>query len=226
MLFLEIDQHSRNDDLKALNKLLTQTITDVTTVAKDNNVIAEKISSSIQSINAKSIISNSDKNECTAFLEWLRDGHFTFLAYDEYTVNEQGVQPLPNSALGLFSGQHGQPKAQAIEHISEKQQAVIHASYPLFFAKSGHLSSVHRAAYSDYVVVKKFDAQGNVVGGHRFMGLYKHNVYLDSATSIPIIRQKIQMILEHSTIPEGTYNYTELTHILGTFPVMSCFWPM
>jgi len=39
-------------------------------------------------------------------------------------------------------------------------------------AKANSRSTVHRPPYLDYVGVKRFDAAGNVIGEHRFLGLY------------------------------------------------------
>jgi glutamate dehydrogenase len=47
----------------------------------------------------------------------------------------------------------------------------------LSFSKSRERARVHRSAYPDYVEVKVFDEQQNVVGQHRFLGLFTAAVY-------------------------------------------------
>jgi len=218
LLYIEIDHHSQTNGLKELNKTINQIISDVECVATDYKTMAKNVDDIIDALNVNTQdIDPLAIEEGKTFLQWLKEDHFTFLAYDEYTIDKEGIKPTSNTGLGLFR-HYDQPKAQLFEQMSRAQLEYAGANIPIIFAKSGHLSSVHRAAYSDYVVIKRFNDKGDIIGGYRFMGLYKHNVYINSATDIPIIRKKIQTILDNSGITPGTYNYAELSHILGTFP--------
>ncbi|MFT6221385.1 MAG: glutamate dehydrogenase [Candidatus Endobugula sp.] len=218
LLYIEIDHHSHNDHIKDMRKLINQTIDDTDTVAQDYLAMSAMINSISADLDKSSKqVTPEALKESKAFLQWMNDGHFTFLAFDEYTVDKEGVKPVKNTELGLFR-QYGQPKAQHFEKMTQDQLDIAKTHEPIIFAKSGHISSVHRSSYSDYIVVKKFDAKGNIIGGYRFMGLYKHNVYTNSANNIPVIRQKIQDILDESSIAVDTYDYFELSRILNTFP--------
>jgi glutamate dehydrogenase len=219
LLYIEIDHHSNSDDLKEMRNLINQTIDDVSTVAKDYqemNSMVDKIAAII-SENSQQHYTPDTIAEHNAFLQWLKDGHFTFLAYDEYATDKEGIKPIADTALGLFR-QYNQPKAQRFDEMTKDQIGLANTQELIIFAKSGHISSVHRAAYSDYVVIKKLDKKGNIIGGYRFMGLYKHIVYLNSANDIPVIRNKIQSILQKSGIAPNTYDYFELSRILTTYP--------
>ncbi|MGS2718023.1 NAD-glutamate dehydrogenase [Eionea flava] len=218
LLYIEIDHHSHSDNLKELRKIINQTIDDTDAVAQDYIAMSSTVDNIANELNKSSKhIPAELLEECKTFLHWMNDGHFTFLAYDEYTVDKEGVKPVKSTELGLFR-QYGQPKAQRFEKMTQDQLDIAKTHEPIIFAKSGHISSVHRSSYSDYIVVKKFDSKGNVIGGYRFMGLYKHNVYTNSANNIPVIRQKIQAILDESSIATDTYDYFELSRILHTFP--------
>jgi glutamate dehydrogenase len=218
LLYVEIDHHSDANDIKELRKNLNQTIDDTDTVAQDYLAMSSMIDGISASLDKKpKDVAPDALSECKAFLHWMKNGHFTFLAYDEYTVDKEGTKPVKNTELGLFR-QYGQPKAQRFEKMTQDQLDVARTHEPIIFVKSGHISSVHRPSYSDYIVIKKFDSKGNVIGGYRFMGLYKHTVYTNSAHDIPVIRQKIQSILDISNIAADTYDYFELSHILNTFP--------
>ena len=47
---------------------------------------------------------------------------------------------------------------------------------------------MHRPAYLDYIGVKRFGPGGQVIGEHRFLGLYTHTAYKDSALEVPRVR--------------------------------------
>jgi glutamate dehydrogenase len=218
LMYMEIDHHSDIDTLREFNKLINKTINDVQVVAEDYPKMLELIDKASTSLDKHAQNINPETlTETKAFLDWIKNGHFTFLAYDEYKVVKKNIVSVPNTGVGLFR-LHDQPKTKLFEEMSNNQIEAANTNSPILFAKSGRLSTVHRAAYSDYIIIRKFNAQGEIIGGFRFMGLYKHNVYLNSAIDIPLIRQKIQSILDRSGIPENTYNYAELSHILGTFP--------
>ncbi len=215
-LYVEIDHHSRAEDIKQLNELINNTIADVEIVANDYPEIIGEVDKVIASLDSVCKKVAADKvKETKVFLEWLKNGHFTFLAYDEYTLDNDTVNLNKDSVLGLF--RRWSESNELFEFMSRSQLEAV-GNNTVIFSKSGQLSTVHRQAYLDYVVINQFDDNGKLVGGYRFMGLYKHNVYLNSATDIPIIRQKIQTMLDKSQIPSDTYNYVELSHILGTFP--------
>ena len=56
-------------------------------------------------------------------------------------------------------------------------------------------------SYLDYVGVKRFDADGNVIGERRFLGLYTHTAYRASPTEIPILRRRVAAVLERAALP-------------------------
>ena len=51
-------------------------------------------------------------------------------------------------------------------------------------------ATVHRPVYLDYVGVKKFDENGEVVGERRFLGLFSSAAYTESVRRIPVLREK------------------------------------
>ena len=77
---------------------------------------------------------------------------------------------------------------------------------------------MHRPAYLDYVGIKRFDADGNVVGERRFLGLYTHTAYHAHVAEIPILRRKFAAVLERAAFPHGSHNEKALVEILEAHP--------
>ena len=73
----------------------------------------------------------------------------------------------------------------------------------LTLTKANSRSTVHRPSYLDYVGVKRFDEDGNVIGERRFLGLYTHTAYRASPAEIPILRRKVAAVLERAGFPLG-----------------------
>src|SRR5215211_31100 len=74
--------------------------------------------------------------------------------------------------------------------------------------KANTRSTVHRAAYLDFVGVE----------GCCFLGLYTHTAYRASPTEIPILRRRTAEVLEKAAYPHGSHNEKALLEILDTYP--------
>ena len=77
---------------------------------------------------------------------------------------------------------------------------------------------MHRPSYLDYVGVKRFDGDGNVVGERRFLGLYTTVAYREVPANIPVLRRKAQAVLERAGFPPGSHDHKALVEIIDTFP--------
>ena len=91
------------------------------------------------------------------------------------------------------------------------------------FAKSATRSKVHRPAYCDYVLLKEFDEHGEVAVEHRFSGLYTSSVYFQEVLDIPLVRQKVNGVLERSGFAKMDTTLKTYCKLSMCFPEMSYF---
>ena len=87
----------------------------------------------------------------------------------------------------------------------------------LLITKANSLATVHRNSYLDYIGIKVF-AAGKVVGEKRFLGLFTSTAYSLSPDEIPMLRYKVEQVMQNSGIPEIGHGAKALQHILHTFP--------
>jgi glutamate dehydrogenase len=160
--------------------------------------------------------------EAKAFLAWLEDHHFTFLGYREYELveREDGVRltSVSDSGLGILRQPGGTQTSRGFDKLPPRVRAHALEPYLLNLTKANSRATVHRPAYLDYVGVKRFDSSGRVVGERRFLGLYTHTAYNASPTEIPILRRKVDAVLERAAFPHGSHNEKALVEILETHP--------
>ena len=166
-------------------------------------------------------VRKQEEVETCEFLEWLADNHFTFLGYREYEL-ERGrttdrLVPVARSGLGLLRAGEGRPKPAATELAGELRRKAREVAL-LIVTKANSVSTVHRSTYLDYVGVKTFDARGNVVGERRFIGLFTSNTYSTSPREIPLLRHKVQRIVDHFGISATSHDGKAIMHVLETFP--------
>ncbi len=77
---------------------------------------------------------------------------------------------------------------------------------------------MHRPSYLDYIGVKKFDAAGNVVGERRFLGLFSSAAYTESVRRVPVVKRKVQEVLEGAGFSPNSHDGRDLLQILETYP--------
>jgi glutamate dehydrogenase len=82
---------------------------------------------------------------------------------------------------------------------------------------------VLRPAYLDYIGVKKYSEDGQVIGERRFLGLYTTRAYKASPRSIPIIRGKVEGVLERAGFPPASHDRKALLEILESYSRDSLF---
>lgn len=218
LLCIEVDRTTvaaeRDDIAKAINSVVDE----VKRVIADYPKILKKTDDAVADLKRlKYPVDQAELDEAEVFLKWLGENHFTFLAYDEYEIQDGKVTQVDGSALGLFKNS-GKRRVEHIDEMTEQRRQHVFDQELLIFSKSGRRSNVHRPAYSDYILVKHFNDKGEVVGGRRFLGLYTSTVYNGSPDTIPVVRRKIKQVLEQSGFAQGSHNYKELAAILFTFP--------
>ena len=168
--------------------------------------------------------------ESRAFLGWLKEGAFVFLGsrgYDlvETPFGEQAILVEPGSGLGILRNEGESSFAQAVplRNVDESLRELVEGGPHLIISKTNAKATVHRRARIDYVGVKKLDERGEVRGEHRFIGLFTSQAYAEAAERIPILREKLQRILEDAGVSEGSHDYKEIYTIFNSMPKEDLF---
>ncbi|CZF79538.1 NAD-glutamate dehydrogenase [Grimontia marina] len=219
----EIDRMRSKREMSALEKELTETLTDVALIVNDWQPMQQKIKSVIASLKKdKPPVSKDLQQEAVDFLEWIATHNFTFMAYKYYELNAiEGDHELKASSQeGLGLAKKLDPKRQGLKlsEMPESARATALRKDLLVINKGSSKSRVHRPAYMDYIGIKCFDKKGNVIGEHRFHGLYASSAYNQSTSNIPVLKNKVRRILEISGYYEGSHSWKALANIIENFP--------
>jgi glutamate dehydrogenase len=158
--------------------------------------------------------------EASELLAWLSAGHFTFLGYRAYdlagTENQPELKPAPGTGLGILR-HDGERDSFAITPPGGRDGR--RRARLLVLAKSSTKSTVWRPSYLDYVAVRRYDPQtGEVTGEYRFLGLYTQAAYTESVTRIPVLRHKVDRMLDIAGVPADSHDGKALIEILEGFP--------
>jgi glutamate dehydrogenase len=156
--------------------------------------------------------------ESRAFLRWLSHDHFTFLGYREYELsprqNEAELSAIAGSGLGILRGAAARPR----KVLKGRAVALATATHPLVLTKANSRATVHRPAYLDYVGIKRYAPSGEVIGERRFLGLYTTTAYKSSPREIPLLRDKVERVLDRAAFPPDSHDAKGLIDIIESLP--------
>ncbi len=225
VLHFEVDRQADDEALTALHTEIRKVLDDVRVVVDDWAAMREKINEIIPFIEAQSLpVPDAEKTESLAFLRWMEDHHFSFIGFRAYDLVEEEGQDIlrlvPDSGLGILrdtladSGR----ASHSFAHIPPPLRKLARTRTLLIITKSTAISSVHRPVHLDYIGIKRYDHTGEVIGEWRFLGLYGSAAYSARPNDIPILRQKVDYIIQKAGYPVAGHDRKALQHILDTFP--------
>jgi glutamate dehydrogenase len=159
------------------------------------------------------------RKESQALLDWMVDQHFTFLGYREYKLSTKGKRVFLNSVEGSGLGVLSRDdKGATPVELTAAMRRLTRSRDWLILTKANSRSTVHRAAFLDYVGVKIYDKKGNAVGERRFIGLLTSVAYNESPRNIPLLRLKVEKIFERAHVEQLGHRGKALSNIIENYP--------
>ncbi|MDA0220320.1 MAG: NAD-glutamate dehydrogenase [Proteobacteria bacterium] len=223
VLHVEVTQQPGAERLAEIEVRLAQVLSKVRAAVEDWPAMMAELEAAIAELDAGNApVDQEDLTEGHAFLEWLRDNHFTFLGYREYTFDyrEDGTYAhiVEGKALGVLREISEESRRRHKEPLPEHFATYLERPELFIISKAWTRSDVHRAVYMDYIGVRRFDADGWVVGERRFLGLLTSTAYSASPRAIPLLRRKVAAMIERSGFAPASHNAKALNHILDSLP--------
>ncbi|MEO3475595.1 NAD-glutamate dehydrogenase domain-containing protein [Roseomonas sp. CAU 1739] len=164
---------------------------------------------------------SADAEEAAAFLHWLAEDNFVLLGHRRFALAADGaIAIVPEENLGLLRDP-AVPVFDALRDLSAIPPAVratLAHPTPVAVAKANMRSTVHRPQHADVVATRIFDADGNVIGGRLFLGLFAAAAYNRNPRSIPLLRRKVDHILAIAGVEADSHDGRALRNILDTWP--------
>ncbi|MDT0322280.1 NAD-glutamate dehydrogenase [Streptomyces millisiae] len=234
-IHVEIDRETDSDDLRRIEADLRRVLRDVREAVEDWQKMrgtALRIAEELPGEPLAAELTEPDVEEARELLRWLAADHFTFLGYREYELAREDnggegdvLRAIPGTGLGILRSDpahdpdSANPTASAaFSRLSPSARAKAREPKLLILTKANSRATVHRRSYLDYVGVKKFDAQGKVVGERRFLGLFSAAAYTGSVRRIPVIRRKVAEVLDRAGFGADSHSGRDLLQILETYP--------
>ncbi len=222
-MHVEVSRETDPEDLARLEQGLLRVLEDVRAAVDDWKPMVQRMRETVEAIReSPPPLAREEIVEGIAFLEWLMNDHFTFLGCRNYDLATEGgedvLKVVPGSGLGILREKGGEARSVSFAILPPEVREQARVPELLILTKSNSRATVHRPGYMDYVGIKRFDAEGRVVGERRFLGLYTSTAYSASAQEIPVLRRKVQAVVQRAGLLPGSHMGKNLLTILETYP--------
>lgn len=184
--------------------------------------------SEVEGLPARSKEEREEIEEAGEFLKWLCAENYVFQGARvyHYALNADGSlaaeepEIIATSGLGILRDEARSVLRRGSEPtiLTPEVRAFLQESDPLIVGKSNLVSLVHRRVRCDYIGIKRYNANREVIGETRFVGLYTSEAYRRMAQDVPRLRRKLRRVIDRAGKVPGSHSDKRLQNILETYP--------
>lgn len=231
--YCEFEGHLDEDIIRSLQAEVRKCMEEVRLATDDFQAMrkmTDLVCEELRRVAAQSPDRASEVDEVTAFLQWLKKGGFVYLGYRgyEFRPDSEGRRLASverGSGLGILRRESDSAAwvPKALEEFPADLRARALLGPLVIVSKANSESHVHRRARMDYVGIKRLDATGEVVGEHRFLGLFTWKAYSEYSGDIPILRKKLERVLAAENLLEGSHDHKAVVQLFNDMPKEELF---
>lgn len=133
-------------------------------------------------------------------------------------------QPLSNEGKVIIDENQTEPQlatgeiSTSFAKLPSPLRQLACEPHLLLLNKTSALSTIHRPAHMDYIGIKRINKDGIVTGEWRFLGLYTSAAYRQRTMDTPLIRRKVNYVVEQAGYWRNSHKNQALLYILETYP--------
>jgi len=212
------------DALAQLEHELIDTLKDVHLIVNDWQSMRNSIITTISELEAaKKFCDLENVVESQDFLKWLENHHFTLMGVRDFSLVKKNnaellLEPVQGTGLGILGEGRKEVSTINLSELPKEAQNFFLSKNIITVSKSDLKSSVHRNTFIDSISVKLFNDGGEVIGERMICGFFTSAAYYSHIRDIPLLRQKVQRILDDSKLYPRSHAGRVLINILETMP--------
>jgi glutamate dehydrogenase len=224
-MHFEVDRLADPTARASLAEGIERVLGDVRSVVADWKPMVAQLRAVIEEIDRQPPpLPREEVAENRDFLQWLSEDHLLLLGYRKHDLagseDDIVLRLVPGSGLGVLrEAESGPAVSSSFAVLPPQARALARAPSPMLMAtKANSRSTVHRPGYIDYIGVKRYGAEGQVIGEHRFVGLFTSTAYSARVSEVPLLRGKVQQVVDRAGLAPGSHLGKALMHVLETYP--------
>ncbi len=208
-MHVEVDRLTGAGEPEDVGRELRRVLADVRAAVEDfpaMSALARSVAEEVDQL-------PDDGPEAAALLRWVV-GRATLLGYEEYVFADAVATAVPGTALGLL---RPELRSTAVP-LPPQVPSPDRPARLLALSKGAARSTVQRRSYLDVVALRTVDADGRATGERRFLALLAPAASRESVLQVPVLRRKVQEVLDRSGFPSASHSGKDLLQILETYP--------
>lgn len=224
-MHLQVSEQTSDEDLRRIETTIDGVLSDVRAAVEDWRKMRARALDVVAEIEkSPPPLDKEDVSEALAFLRWIEDNNFTFLGCRQYDYKGKGkaakMEVVKDSGLGILRD----PDSRVFDNMRELGELprdirdFLLQPELLLIMKANRKSTIHRPVHLDSITVRKFDKSGKVIGEHRFVGLFTSVAYNQRPKDIPLLRHKVDLILQRAGFAPASHDGKALVNTLETYP--------
>ncbi|MDP6344059.1 MAG: NAD-glutamate dehydrogenase, partial [Alphaproteobacteria bacterium] len=227
MMHVEINEQGDPAVLKRIAADLGAVLDDVRSAVEDWPVMVSRLDEAIDQLKKGKLPFDKDEVvETRAFLEWMRDDHFTFLGCRDFRYSRKDgddhLTVVPGASFGILRDESRyvltDQSTQGLVDVAPIAMQFIRRPELAMITKTGVRGTVHRPVHMDYIGVKRYDGKNKMIGERRFVGLFTSSAYNRTPRDIPLLRRKVLQVVARAGLELQSHDGKALTHILESYP--------
>jgi glutamate dehydrogenase len=225
VMHFELDRHLSDATRAGLEERVETILRDVRLVVRDFEPMQDRAHQMLEMARHAAVrYSPQEVGETVDFLDWLLQLNFVFLGYRDYelvdTPEGRAIRAVPGSGLGILSdvGRSTFAETTPLDSLDPGLRRRIEDGDLLVFSKTNSYSTVHRRARMDYIGIRRVNAEGEIVGEARMIGLFTSKAYMEPAAKTPLLHHKLEQVLTAEDLIPGSHDYKSATTLFESFP--------
>jgi glutamate dehydrogenase len=222
-IHIHISGNDGDDGRAEIVRALRQILAEVAVCVRDWRPMLARVGEVVAELQANPPPLAADEiAEAIQFLQWLAADNFTLLGARDYAYadNEDALTPKFETGLGLLRSRDVRllRRGNQLVTITPEIREFLKEPKLLIVTKAAVRSRVHRRVHLDYVGVKRFDPDGNLVGESVLCGLFTSTAYTRSARAIPYLRHKLDRVTSRAGFDASSHSGKALVSVLENYP--------
>lgn len=225
LAYLEIRQISE-ETLQVLTRRVQESLKDLRLATEDFTsmiVHTETIGRMMANPRHSAIFPQTERKEVAEFLHWLTDDGFIFLGHAEWKVIRDEIDgDTPGHTLGMFRSE--QPYLDTlIKECREDAQELLTKGELIHLSKLRTKSQIHRRSRINHVALLEISSNGQISSIHSLVGMFTSRALAQESSSVPLIRKKLESLIEAENVYENSYDYKTMVNIIDSMPKDEAF---